>query len=107
MLDQNEIKKYIRNKVKCEILNIENEKCKEEGKEFIENGIVRLKIKYNLEDHQVLLKDIVGVSKIIGNKVLIQLSGYPPTVKVSIFRQHRTVTVTVPLPSPFQDVLSR
>ena len=46
MLDQNEIKKYIRNKVKCEILNIENEKCKEEGKEFIENGIVRLKIKY-------------------------------------------------------------
>ena len=78
MLEQNEIIKFIENKVKCEIINIENEKCKEEGMEFIENGIIRLKIKYNLEDHQDLLKEVIGVNQIISNKVLVQLSGHPP-----------------------------
>ena len=78
LLDQIEISKFLKSQIPLEIICLEKEKCKEEGMEFIENGIVRIKIKYKLEDHEKLLKDIIGIQNVANNKVLIQLNGHPP-----------------------------
>ena len=59
-------------------MQIENEKCREEEMKYIENGIIRIKVKYNLESHSEFLQNVVSIKEICVNKVLIQLCGNLP-----------------------------
>ena len=69
---------YIKDSIKtATILDQTNEKYKDEDINFIENGIIRFKVKYKLEHHESVLR-LIGISECSGNKILIQLSGHSP-----------------------------
>ena len=48
----------------------------EAGKSSIENGIISVKVKYNILDHDKFL-DLAGVQKVHGQSALFQISGAP------------------------------
>ena len=60
-----------------EILSVDNEYYKDDELKHISNGILRIKIKYALSRHRSLL-DLLGIQEVVGNRILIQLSGHPP-----------------------------
>ena len=71
------IKNFLSQKIdSIQILDTINEQYRDEM-EGIDNGIIRLKIKYNIEQQENIL-NLIGINRIEDNKVLIQLSGYPP-----------------------------
>ena len=59
------------------VLECEKEKYRNEEMSHIENGVFKIKIKYDLEKHERLLEQI-GKSKINGQICLLQLVGHPP-----------------------------
>ena len=58
------------------ILELIEETYKEEMKN-IKNGVVRIKINYDYASHTKLLSN-VGISKLGGQSLLVQISGHPP-----------------------------
>ena len=61
---------------KIEIKSIDREKYLDEMKD-IENGNLRIKIEYPIEENQRVI-DLIGVQKVDSIKALIQLCGWPP-----------------------------
>ena len=62
---------------KLEVLECTQERFREEDMAYLHNGVVRIKLKYNIKDHENLL-NLLGIVKINGHRALIQLVGYPP-----------------------------
>lgn len=77
--NKNHIKEYLENRfsnTKIVITQIENEHFQGEMS-HIENGVIRVKIEYPLEDNDYVISAI-GRAEIDSIKALIQLNGYPP-----------------------------
>jgi hypothetical protein len=77
-LEQNEVEKHLKNGIKSvEIISNEMEYYKDPEQKHMSNGIIRLKIKYSIDEHNSVLA-LLGINEIADNRTLIQLAGHPP-----------------------------
>ena len=77
-LEHNEVVKHLKKGIKnVEIITKEIEYYKDPEQKHMSNGIIRLKIKYSIDDHYSVLA-LLGINEIAENRTLIQLAGHPP-----------------------------
>jgi hypothetical protein len=85
-MNKEKIKEYLTKNIK--VGDVSKEKFKEPDMAQIENGVIRIKIEYDITYHNTFL-ELIGLKKIDNQRCLIQLCGVPPKCLICDNSSHK------------------
>ncbi len=76
--DWKEIEELFNEVESLKIIEKERERYREESLKHIRNGVLVLKVEYELSAHEKVVRDILGIRQFDSGLARVQLSGHPP-----------------------------